>query len=56
MMNAEKSMPDNQWILADEAFSLTETIAIQTIGATLQMADLYDGTENVSSLLPPPKE
>jgi Uma2 family endonuclease len=51
-----RRMPDNQWILADEAFSLTETIAIQTNGATLQMADLYDGTENVSSLLPPPKE
>lgn len=48
--------PDNQWILADDAFSLTESITIQTIGATLQMADLYDGTENVSSLLPPPKE
>lgn len=51
-----RRMPDNQWILADDAFSLTETITIQTIGATLQMADLYDGTENVSSLLPPPKE
>lgn len=48
--------PDNQWILADDAFSLTESITIQTIGATLQMADLYDGTENVSTLLPPPKE
>jgi Uma2 family endonuclease len=51
-----RRMPDNQWILADDAFSLTETITIQTIGATLLMADLYDGTENVSSLLPPPKE
>ncbi|WP_019944976.1 Uma2 family endonuclease [Dyadobacter beijingensis] len=47
---------DNQWILADDAFSLTDNITIQTIGATLQMADLYDGTENVSSLLPPAKE
>ncbi|MBO9614259.1 MAG: Uma2 family endonuclease [Dyadobacter sp.] len=47
---------DNQWILADDAFSLTESITIQTIGATLQVADLYDGTENVSSLLPPLKE
>ncbi|MDR7045300.1 Uma2 family endonuclease [Dyadobacter sp. BE242] len=46
----------NQWILADDAFSLAESITIQTIDATLQMADLYDGTENVSSLLPPPKE
>lgn len=51
-----RRMSGNQWILADDAFSLTETITIQTIGATLQMADLYDGTENVSSLLPPPKE
>ena len=51
-----RRMPDNQWVLADDAFSLTESITIQTIGATLQMADLYDGTENVSSLLPPPKE
>jgi Uma2 family endonuclease len=51
-----RRMPDNQWILADDAFSLTESITIQTIGATLQMADFYDGTENVSSLLPPPKE
>jgi Uma2 family endonuclease len=51
-----RRMPNNQWILADDAFSLTETITIHTIGATLQMADLYDGTENVSSLLSPPKE
>lgn len=51
-----RRMPDNQWIVADDAFSLTESITIQTIGATLQMADLYDGIENVSSLLPPPKE
>lgn len=51
-----RRMPGNQWILADDAFSLTETITIQTIGATLQMADLYDGTENVTSLVPPPKE
>jgi len=51
-----RRMPDNQWILADDAFSLTESITIQTIGATLQMADLYDGTENVSSLLSPPEE
>lgn len=51
-----RRMPDNQWIVADDAFSLTESITIQTIGATLQMADLYDGIENVSSLLPPAKE
>lgn len=51
-----RRMPDNQWILADDAFSLADSITIQTIGATLQMADLYDGTENVSSLVPPPKE
>lgn len=51
-----RRMPDNQWILADDAFSLTESITIQTIGATLQMTDLYDGTENVSSLFPAPKE
>lgn len=49
-------MPDNQWVLAGDAFSLAESITIQTIGATLQMADLYDGTENVSSLLSPPEE
>lgn len=47
---------DSQWTLADDAFSLTDSITIQTIGATLQMVDLYDGTENVSSLLPPPEE
>lgn len=51
-----RRMSDNQWIVADDAFSLTESITIQTIGATLQMADLYDGIENVSSLLPPPEE
>ena len=51
-----RRMADNQWVLADDAFSLAESITIQTIGATLQMADLYDGTENVSSLLPPPEE
>jgi hypothetical protein len=45
-----------QWIVADDAFSLTESITIQTIGATLQMADLYDRIENVSSLLPPVEE
>jgi len=47
---------DNQWLLADDAFALSEAITIQTIGATLQMTDLYDGTENVSSLFPAPKE
>ncbi|MGN7889399.1 Uma2 family endonuclease [Dyadobacter endophyticus] len=47
---------DNQWLLADDAFSLNDSITIQTIGATLQMADLYDGTENVSGLFPAPKE
>lgn len=51
-----RRMPDNQWILADDAFSLSESITIQTIGAALQMADLYDGIENVSSLLSPPEE
>jgi Uma2 family endonuclease len=51
-----RRMADNQWILADDAFSLTESISIQTIGATLQMADIYDGTENVSGLFPAPKE
>ncbi|GGH50919.1 hypothetical protein GCM10007423_53910 [Dyadobacter endophyticus] len=47
---------NNQWLLADDAFSLNDSITIQTIGATLQMADLYDGTENVSGLFPAPKE
>jgi Uma2 family endonuclease len=47
---------NNQWLLADDAFALSEAITIQTIGATLQMTDLYDGTENVSSLFPAPKE
>ncbi|MHA4737733.1 Uma2 family endonuclease [Dyadobacter sp. MSC1_007] len=49
-------MPDDQWILADDAFSLTDSITIQTIGATLLMAELYDGAENVSSLFPASKE
>lgn len=47
---------ENRWLLADDAFALNEAITIQTIGATLQMADLYEGTENVSSLFPAPKE
>lgn len=47
---------NNQWVLADDSFFLTGSITIQTIAATLQMADLYDGTENVTSLLSPPKE
>lgn len=47
---------DNQWLLADDAFQLTDTITIQTIGATLALSDLYDGTENVSSLFQPSKE
>nr|WP_295926135.1 Uma2 family endonuclease [uncultured Dyadobacter sp.] len=47
---------DNHWLLADDAFSLNDSITIQSIGATLQMADLYDGTENVGSLFPAPKE
>jgi Uma2 family endonuclease len=51
-----RRMPDDQWILADDAFSLTDSITIQTIGATLLMAELYDGTENVSSLFPASKE
>ncbi|SDH08124.1 Endonuclease, Uma2 family (restriction endonuclease fold) [Dyadobacter soli] len=51
-----RRLPNNQWVLADDAFSLSDSITIQTIGATLQMADLYDGTENVSALIPPPKE
>lgn len=48
--------PENKWLLADDAFSLNDSISIQTIGATLYMNDLYDGTENVSSLFPAPKE
>jgi Uma2 family endonuclease len=51
-----RRMPDDQWILADDAFSLTDSITIQTIGATLLMAELYDGAENVSSLFPASKE
>lgn len=51
-----RRMPDDQWVLADDAFSLTDSITIQTIGATLLMSELYDGTENVSSLFPASKE
>jgi Uma2 family endonuclease len=51
-----RRMPDDQWVLADDAFSLTDSITIQTIGATLLMAELYDGAENVSSLFPASKE
>lgn len=51
-----RRMPDDQWVLADDAFSLTDSITIQTIGATLLMSELYDRTENVSSLFPASKE
>lgn len=46
----------NEWLLAGDAISLHDSITIQSIGATILLSDLYDGTDNVSSLFPAPKE
>jgi Uma2 family endonuclease len=38
---------DNHWLLAEDAYKLSDSITIQSIDAILHLADLYDGTDNV---------
>lgn len=38
---------DNHWLLAQDAYKLTDSVTIQSIDATLLLSDLYAGTDNV---------
>jgi Uma2 family endonuclease len=38
---------DNHWLLAEDAYKLSDSITIQSIDATLHLSDLYEGTDNV---------
>jgi len=38
---------DNHWLLADDAYKLSDSITIQSIETTLLLSDLYDETDNV---------
>ena len=38
---------DNHWLLADDAYKLSDSISIQSIETTLLLSDLYDETDNV---------
>ena len=38
---------DNHWLLAQDAYKLTDSVTIQSIDATLLLLDLYAGTDNV---------
>ena len=38
---------DNHWLLAQDAYKLSDSVIIQSIEATLFLSDLYSGTDNV---------
>jgi Uma2 family endonuclease len=38
---------DNHWLLAEDAYKLTDSVTIASIEATLLLSDLYAGTDNV---------
>jgi Uma2 family endonuclease len=38
---------DNHWLLAEDAYKLSDSITIQSIETTLHLSDLYEGTDNV---------
>ena len=39
---------DNRWLLAQDAYKLSDSVTIQCIEATLFLSDLYNGTDNVN--------
>lgn len=47
---------DNHWLLAEDAYQLSDSITIQSIDADLQLSDLYEGTDNVKEGWGSPKE
>lgn len=47
---------DNHWLLAEYAYQLSDSITIQSIEATLQLSDLYEGTDHVKEGWTIPKE
>ena len=38
---------DNRWLLAQDAYKLSDSVTIQSIEATLFLSDLYNGADNV---------
>ncbi len=47
---------DNHWLLAEDAYQLSDSIRIQSIDAVLQLSDLYEGTDNVKEGWSSPEE
>jgi Uma2 family endonuclease len=47
---------DNHWLLADDAYKLSDSVTIQFIDATLHLSDLYQGTDNVKEGWTTPEE
>ncbi|GAB2783812.1 Uma2 family endonuclease [Rhabdobacter roseus] len=42
--------PDDHWLLADEAYALTGSLYLQSLEASLALADLYEGTDEVPEI------
>jgi len=49
-------MEDGHWLLASDAYKLTDSVHIHTLDASLLLSDLYFGTENVQEGLTVPEE
>ena len=47
---------DNHWLLAEDAYKLSDFVTIQSIEATLKLSDLYEGTDNVKEGWTSPEE
>ncbi|MEO6684764.1 MAG: Uma2 family endonuclease [Dyadobacter sp.] len=47
---------DNHWLLAADAYKLSDSITIHSVDATLQLSDLYEGTDNVNEGWATPEE
>ncbi|MCF0056718.1 Uma2 family endonuclease [Dyadobacter sp. CY356] len=47
---------DNHWLLAEDAYQFSNSVTIQSIEATLQLSDLYEGTDNVNEGWASPEE
>lgn len=47
---------DGHWLLASDAYKLTDSVHIQSLDASLLLSDLYFGTENVQEGLTVPEE
>jgi Uma2 family endonuclease len=46
-MEVYRRTEDNHWLLAEDAYKLTDSVTIASIEATLLLSDLYAGTDNV---------